>query len=240
MQVVDNLLLNALRYTPAGGHIKVGTLREGDEALLCVEDDGVGIASELLPRIFDLFVQGPRTLDRAPGGLGIGLTLVHRLTVAHGGRIAAASAGPGHGSVFTVRLGVADTAGTSGVAQPETASDRIASRRILIIEDDADHREALRIGCFLAGHDVYSAATGADGLEAAARVKPEIVLLDIGLPEMDGYQVARRLRDSGNSPTLIAITGYGQPEDRRRAIDAGFDQHLVKPIDATQLIRLLV
>jgi DNA-binding response OmpR family regulator len=110
----------------------------------------------------------------------------------------------------------------------------------LIIEDDADHREALRIQLLQAGHDVYEAATGTDGLAAAERVKPEIVLLDIGLPEMDGYQVARRLRATENSPRLIAITGYGQPEDRRRAIDAGFDQHLVKPIDATQLIRLLI
>jgi two-component system CheB/CheR fusion protein len=129
--------------------------------------------------------------------------------------------------------------GPASVAAPEHAPDQIASRRILIIEDDADGREALRIQLLQAGHDVYAAATGADGLEAAARVKPEIVLLDIGLPEMDGYQVARQLRATENSPRLIAITGYGQPEERRRAIDAGFDQHLVKPIDATQLLRLL-
>jgi signal transduction histidine kinase len=239
MQIVDNLLLNALRYTPKGGRIAVQTLRELDEAVLRVQDNGAGIAAELLPRIFDLFMQGPRTLDRAQGGLGIGLTLAHRLTLAHGGHITASSGGTGCGSVFTVRLPIAGPIATRVVSAGSAAADKVSPRRILIIEDDADGREALRLQLSQAGHDVYEAATGTDGLEVAARIKPEVVLLDIGLPGLDGYQVAERLRAKDNSPRLIAITGYGQPEDRRRALDAGIEQHLVKPVDPAQLIRLL-
>jgi len=239
MQIIDNLLLNALRYTPKGGRIEVQTSREHDEAVLRVQDDGVGIAAELLPRIFDLFMQGPRTLDRAQGGLGIGLTLAHRLTLAHGGRIAASSSGAGCGSVFTVRLPIAEPFATNVAGPGIPAMEKSSPRRILIIEDDADGREALRLQLMQAGHDVYEAASGIDGLEAAVRVKPEVVLLDIGLPGLDGYQVAQRLRAKDNSPRLIAITGYGQPEDRRRALDAGIEQHLVKPVDAAQLMRLL-
>ncbi|HTN49863.1 MAG TPA: MASE1 domain-containing protein [Burkholderiaceae bacterium] len=239
MQIIDNLLMNALRYTPAGGRIEVQTLRAGGDALLRVRDDGAGIAAELLPRIFDLFMQGPRPPDRVQGGLGVGLTLAHRLTLAHGGRITAESPGASRGSVFTVTLPCVEPSAPETASRPAAAADTAASRRILIIEDDADGREALRMQLTTAGHEVFEAATGTDGVEVAARIRPEIVLLDLGLPGLDGYQVARRLRAAEGCPRLIAITGFGQPEDRRRARDAGIDQHLVKPVDAAELLRLL-
>jgi signal transduction histidine kinase len=239
-QIVDNLLLNAIKYTPPDGLIEVSTLSDGDEAALRVRDSGVGIPPELLPRIFDLFTQGPRSLDRAQGGLGVGLTLAHRLAQAHGGRIVAESAGSSRGCTFTVRLPRVDPPQSASHAPRTIVTEHFPPRKILIIEDDADGREALRMQLMIAGHDVYEAATGSEGIETAARVKPEVVLLDIGLPGLDGYQVAQRLRAADDCPRLIAITGYGQPQDRERAMRAGIDQHLVKPVDAAELRRLLV
>jgi CheY-like chemotaxis protein len=183
-------------------------------------------------------VQGPRSIDRAQGGLGVGLTLAQRLAEAHGGTLTAASDGPDRGSTFTLRLpqleepDAAVPADSQAIVQPR-------SRRILIVEDDADGREALQMQLELAGHRVFTAADGLAGLSIAARVQPEVVLLDIGLPKMDGYQLAQQLRDNVDRPRLIAITGYGQPRDRQRAIDAGIDYLLVKPIDAAELDRLL-
>jgi signal transduction histidine kinase/CheY-like chemotaxis protein len=237
-QIVDNLLLNAIKYTPAGGSIDVHTSSERDAAVLRVRDTGIGIAPDLLPRMFELFVQGPRSIDRAQGGLGVGLTLAQRLAEAHGGTLTAASDGPDRGSTFTLRLPqleepeAAVPADSQAIVQPR-------SRRILIVEDDADGREALQMQLELAGHRVFTAADGLAGLSIAARVQPEVVLLDIGLPKMDGYQLAQQLRDNVDRPRLIAITGYGQPRDRQRAIDAGIDYLLVKPIDAAELDRLL-
>ncbi len=239
-QIVDNLLLNAIKYTPPDGLIEISTLSDGDEAALRVRDSGVGIPPELLPHIFDLFTQGPRSLDRAQGGLGVGLTLAHRLAQAHGGRIVAESAGSSRGCTFTVRLPRVDPPQSASHAPRTIVTEHFPPRKILIIEDDADGREALRMQLMIAGHDVYEAATGSEGIETAARVKPEVVLLDIGLPGLDGYQVAQRLRAAHDCPRLIAITGYGQPQDRERAMRAGIDQHLVKPVDAAELRRLLV
>jgi signal transduction histidine kinase/CheY-like chemotaxis protein len=237
-QIVDNLLSNALKYTPAGGRISLQTLAEGRDAVLRVQDSGVGIPHDLLPRIFDVFTQGPRSLDRAQGGLGVGLTLAYRLVQAHGGSLDAFSEGPALGSLFTVRLPRVD-APPAAAAPAADPSHRAARRRILIIEDDPDGRAALRMQLQTAGHDVYEAATGREGIDAAARVRPDIVLLDIGLPGLDGYQVAERLRSPDGHPRLIAITGYGQPGDRERARSAGIDRHLVKPVDALELNRLL-
>ncbi|HSF12667.1 MAG TPA: ATP-binding protein, partial [Erythrobacter sp.] len=234
-QVIDNLLLNAIKYTPTDGQIDVHTAQHGDEAVLRVSDNGIGIAADLLPRIFDLFVQGPRSLDRPQGGLGVGLTLTDRLVRAHGGALEVSSEGLGKGATFTVRLPLAKPA----TVRPSSPAQSGPARRILIIEDDADGREALRMHLVLAGHDVYEAANGQEGLQAAARLKPEIVLLDIGLPGVDGYQVAQQLKAAQGSPRVIAVTGYGQPEDRVRASEAGIDQHLVKPVDAAELARLL-
>jgi signal transduction histidine kinase len=236
-QIVDNLLVNAIKYTPPGGAIDVQTRHDGDEALLSVRDTGIGIAPELLPRIFELFAQGPRSLDRAPGGLGVGLTLAHRLVQAHGGRLEAASDGPDTGSVFTVRLPSVPAPALADV--PARLEGEARRRRVLIIEDDADGREALRMQLEIAGHDVYEAASGDEGIETAARVQPEVVLLDIGLPGMDGYQVAERLRAIDGCPRLIALTGYGLPGDHARSASAGIEQHLVKPVDPAQLARVL-
>jgi signal transduction histidine kinase len=239
-QIVDNLLVNAIKYTPAGGRIEVRTTVEGDDAVLSVRDTGIGISPELLPHIFELFTQGPRGLDRAQGGLGVGLTLAQRLVLAHGGRIDAASDGPAKGSTFTVRLPRADPRGTGACSRREAVTDGFRTRRILIIEDDEDCRDALRMQLRNAGHNVFAAATGTEGIATAARVKPEVVLLDIGLPEADGYEVAQRLRAADDCPLLIAITGYGLPKDRERAIKAGIDVHLVKPVDTAELGRLLL
>jgi CheY-like chemotaxis protein len=239
-QIVMNLLLNAIKYTPPGGRIGIRGRAEGDQGVLRVEDSGVGIAAELLPRIFDLFVQGEREPDRAQGGLGVGLTLVRRLTDLHGGRAEAASGGPGRGSVFTVRLPLA-------AAPPATATSLGRSmtspvpRRVLMIEDYADARDSLRSLLELSGHEVREAADGPTGIELALRLQPDVVLIDIGLPGLDGYDVARRIRSApqGHRMVLAAVTGYGQPEDRRRAEEAGFDAHLVKPVDPDQLTELL-
>lgn len=237
-QIVDNLLSNALKYTPAGGRIRIQTAAEGRDAVLRVHDSGIGIPHDLLPRIFEVFTQGPRSLDRAQGGLGVGLALAYRLVQAHGGSIDVISEGPSRGSLFTVRLPRVDARAVTA-AKAGDAPQRATPRRILIIEDDPDGRAALRMQLQTAGHDVYEAATGREGIEAAARVQPDVVLLDIGLPGLDGYQVAERLRSPDGHPRLIAITGYGQPGDRERARSAGIDRHLVKPVDASELNRLL-
>jgi CheY-like chemotaxis protein len=205
-----------------------------------VEDSGVGISPELLPRIFDLFVQGEREPDRAQGGLGVGLTLVRRLTELHGGRVEAASEGPGRGSVFTLRLplAAAPLATATSLGGSMTSS---VPRRVLMIEDYADARDSLRALLELSGHEVREAADGPTGVELALRLQPDVVLIDIGLPGLDGYDVARRIRSApqGHRMVLAAVTGYGQPEDRRRAEEAGFDAHLVKPVDPDQLTELL-
>jgi CheY-like chemotaxis protein len=210
-QVLMNLLSNAHKYTPAGGHVRVALERDGRFAQLRVSDDGLGIKPELLPHVFDLFVQGERSLDRAEGGLGIGLTLVRDLVELQGGTVTASSRGPGHGSDFTVRA--------------------------LVVDDNADSLESLAALLGVWGHQVRTAADGHAALAAAAEYAPDVILLDIGLPGLDGYVVAERLRDS--AAVLVALTGYGQPEDAERARRAGFSHHLVKPVDPGQLRRLL-
>ena len=237
-QIIDNLLTNAIKYTPAGGLIRVQTQVEGEESILRVNDSGVGIAADLLPRVFDLFTQGQRNLDRAQGGLGIGLTLVRHLVELHGGRVDAYSAGASKGSTFVVRLPRAESRRTdesplAGVARLTPA------RRILIVEDDADGREALRMQLVMSGYEVHEAHDGESGIELVQRVHPDVVLLDIGLPGVDGYEVARRLKTAPTCPRLIAVTGYGRPEDHQRAITAGFDEHLTKPLDYEDLQRAL-
>jgi signal transduction histidine kinase/ActR/RegA family two-component response regulator len=234
-QVVSNLLDNAVKFTPAGRRIAVSVGREGGDALLSVSDEGEGIAPELIGRVFDLFVQGEHGIDRGKGGMGIGLALVKRLTGMHGGTASASSAGRGQGATFAVRLpaieAVASAAGTRPV-RPAPATPR----RILIVEDNADAREMLRDALILSGHEVDVARDGASALAAAARTAPEVALVDIGLPDMDGYEVARRLRASVNPRILlIALTGYGQSDDQRRALEAGFDVHLTKPVEAERL-----
>ncbi len=239
-QIVNNLIGNALRFTPAAGTIAVTLRGEGGEAVLRVRDTGVGIAPEMLPRVFDLFAQGERGPDRGAGGLGLGLTLVRRITELHGGSVEAASPGAGHGSTFTVRLpALAAPAAPAPRSGAATLSDG-KSRRILVVEDNTDAREMLRHLLNLAGHEVHEAPDGPAGLEAALRLRPDIALVDVGLPGFDGYQLARLVRGSaGPSIYLVALTGYGQPDDRRQAHQAGFDAHLVKPVNPEALLAVI-
>ena len=233
-QILSNLLNNAAKYTHAGGRIAVSCRRDGEHAVVSVRDNGVGIPREMLSRIFELFAQAEPLTARTQGGLGIGLTLVRSLVEMHGGTVVARSAGRGTGSEFEVRL--------PAVAAPKADAERSAdagptrSRRVLIVEDNVDTRETLRRVLELDGHEVQEAADGAQGVEIALASRPEVVIVDIALPRLDGYQVARRVRAAlGAAPLLIAVTGYGQTEDRRLSHDAGFDVHLVKPVTPDQL-----
>jgi CheY-like chemotaxis protein len=200
-----------------------------------VKDTGIGLSQELASRVFDLFVQGDRDLDRSLGGLGIGLTLVRRLAQMHGGDIDVASPGEGQGSEFIVRL-PAIARPEAAAAKPE-ASQATPSRHVLVVEDNDDARETLQMMLELAGHKVRAECDGPSGLQAALESRPDVMLVDIGLPKMDGYELARRLaaQGDGSRPYMIAVTGYGSPEDRQRALDAGFDAHLVKPLDFAAL-----
>ncbi|HYR34868.1 MAG TPA: ATP-binding protein [Burkholderiales bacterium] len=243
-QVLGNLLGNALKFTPEGGTITVSVARRGDEAVLRVSDTGIGMAAELTARVFEPFVQGERPLDRYSGGLGIGLTLVRRLAELHGGSAEAQSDGPGHGSMFTVRLPAAEAPSMRRASQRAKASP--AARDVLVVEDNDDARETLRRMLELEGHRVRVAADGLSGLEAVRAAAPEIALIDIGLPKMDGYELARHIRKEfgasstgAGRPYLVAITGYGLPDDRAKTRAAGFDLHLVKPVDAATLATVL-
>ena len=239
-QIISNLVSNALRYTPAGGTITIRVSRDNGFAVLTVEDTGVGMPPHLLSRIFDLFVQGERRLERTQGGLGIGLTLVRRLVELHGGTVEAFSEGPDLGSRFTVRLRAITAPRAMGDARRPPGWS-VASRRILVIEDNADARAMLRHLLEIAGHEVHEAADGRQGLEMALSIQPEVALIDLGLPGLDGYEIARRLRaaDERRNILLVAVTGYGSPEDRERSLMAGFDVHLVKPVDPDLLAGVL-
>jgi two-component system CheB/CheR fusion protein len=234
--VVVNLLNNAAKYTDEGGHIRLSAEKDGDLAVLRVRDTGVGIAPEVLENIFDPFSQAERTMDRAQGGLGIGLTVVQKIVELHHGHVEAASAGIGQGSEFTVWLPIFETepresnVSTSDESVPETF-------KILIVDDNVDATDMLAGILRLVGHDVQVAYSGQSALEVAMEFQPTIVLLDIGLPEMNGYEVARRLRQRPQSKDtlLIAMTGYGQDSDLQRSTQAGFDYHLVKPVDPEKL-----
>jgi PAS domain S-box-containing protein len=236
-QIILNLLTNAAKYTPAGRTIRVQTFADGDRGVLRVEDEGVGIASDVLPRIFGLFFQGERSIDRPHGGLGIGLTLVRMLVELHGGTVTAESPGPGLGSVFTVRLPRISL--PSKLEQTRQRAPAIR-RRVLIVEDNDDTREMLKMLLEHEGHEVYEAVDGTEGVRAASRIRPDLALVDVGLPILDGYEVARFIRRQDHQPQrLVALTGYGQAADRERALRAGFDDHLVKPVDPDRLAELL-
>jgi CheY-like chemotaxis protein len=232
---------NARKYTPEGGSIRIRVEPDGAYGIFEIEDTGAGMAPHVLAHAFDLFFQGHRSPDRAEGGLGIGLTLVRQLVELHGGAIEAASVGEGQGSRFTVRLPrCAEPAPVSEdalVTDPET---RTGPSRILIVEDNEDACQMLKLLLTLEAHEVYDAPDAPSGLELAEAVEPEIALVDLGLPGVDGYEVARQLRARlGKDVYLIALSGYGQVEDRRRALDAGFDLHVVKPVDPARLSSLI-
>ena len=243
-QIVTNLLHNAVKFTDPGGKAWVTAVREGREAVLRVRDSGVGIAPEMLPRVFDLFVQADRQLDRSQGGLGVGLTLVRKLVELHGGTVEGRSAGLGRGSEFVVRLPAVEGEPAGREAGPEgRAADAPAlpTRRILVVDDNRDAADTFALFLRMEGQEVRVAYDGPTALRAAQAFRPQTVLLDLGMPGMDGFEVARRLRAQGGSerPLLVALTGWGQDEDRRRSSEAGFDHHLVKPIEPGELRQLL-
>ncbi len=242
-QALLNLLHNSAKYTPEGGRIWLTVEREGSQVVLRVRDTGIGIPAELLPKIFDLFVQGDRSLDRSEGGLGIGLTLVQRIVLLHGGSVQAWSEGAGRGAEITVRLPLLAEAAAASLPQAgaRDAAPAQVSRRVLIVDDNRDAAESLELLVQLWGHEVRSAHTGPAALAEAELYRPEIVLLDIGLPGMTGYEVAQRLREleGMENVLLVAVTGYGQEDDRRRSREAGFDAHLVKPVEPARLQEML-
>jgi PAS domain S-box-containing protein len=240
-QVVGNLLSNASRYSPEGASVSLEVECQAAAVVLSVKDRGVGIAPELLPRLFDAFTQREESPERASAGLGLGLTLARRLTEMHGGTIEARSAGPGLGSEFVVRLPTMTGAPPRPAAPAAVpAPDSVSRRRVLLVDDNTDSGQALQLALQLAGHDVRLAADGPSALAEAARFAPEVAVLDIGLPGMNGFELARRLRDTGSgSLVLVALTGHGLERDRRRGLESGFDHYLVKPVSPDSIMSLL-
>ena len=244
-QALGNILGNAAKYTDPGGRIRLTAGERDGDVEIRVRDSGIGIAEELLPRIFELFTQLDRSLDRPQGGLGIGLALVRRLVEMHGGRVSAHSGGAGQGSEFVICLplftGVAEAGDGPTVHRGDASASTTVRRRILVADDNIDALESLATLLELGGHEVYSASNGTLAFECAERHLPEVALLDIGMPLLDGYEVARRIRAQpwGKAITLVALTGWGQDSDRRRSREAGFDSHLVKPLDLDKLTELL-
>jgi two-component system CheB/CheR fusion protein len=240
-QIQVNLLNNAAKYTPQGGHIVLQARQEDGQATIRVRDDGVGIPKDMLDSAFDLFVQSRRTLDRARGGLGIGLTLVRGLVTKHGGTVSARSDGEGKGSEFVVRLPLATRAAAPDQLPQPTRLGLPHGSRIVVIEDNADSREMLCALLTRAGFECQSADNGAAGLALIEEFAPAAAVVDIGLPGIDGFELARRVRAASKHPDLylIALTGYGQRADREAALAAGFNEHVVKPVDLTNLERLL-
>jgi signal transduction histidine kinase/CheY-like chemotaxis protein len=238
-QVFANLLNNAAKYTNHGGRISIATRRENGDAVIRVRDNGIGIAPNALPQVFDMFMQVDRSTRRSQGGLGIGLTLVKSLVAMHGGTVEARSDGPGLGSEFIVRLPVLVEASTAH--EPSRRITPLPSRRILIVDDSRDGGESMAMLLRVLGAEVALAHSGRHALECVDTFNPDVVLLDIGMPGMDGYEVARRIRSNpaNRHISLIALTGWGQDEDRQRSVAAGFDHHLVKPADIEQLRQML-
>src|SRR5215475_5755134 len=250
-QVVSNLLNNAAKYTDEGGAIWLTAEHVGDEVILRVKDNGMGIPAEELPHVFDLFIQAGRSLDRALGGLGIGLTLARSIVELHGGQIEALSEGPGRGSEFVIHLPLLEIQPFLGDALRKVhdsfkgveaaASALSICRRILVVDDNADSAESLALALTLEGYDAKLAYDGPGAVELALVFQPQVALLDIGLPGMNGYELARQLRQrpGGREMALIALTGYGQAEDRRKSREAGFDHHLTKPVNYELLVSLI-
>jgi len=241
-QALDNLLNNALKFTDAGGTVHVSLSASPETAVLKVRDTGIGISREMMPHLFETFAQADRTLDRSRGGLGLGLAVVKGLINLHGGTVHACSDGPGTGAEFVIELPLSQQAAANEQAiidEPEASESK--ALRVLIIEDNRDAAETLRDLLELTGHTVEVAYSGTLGVETARRFRPDVVLCDLGLPGMDGYEVAQVLRLDPSTATsrLIAVSGYGQAEDRQRSLDAGFDLHLTKPVDPLEIERVL-
>jgi len=238
-QVIFNLLDNAVKYTPPGGRITITMAAEGNLAVLRIADTGVGMTEEVRSRVFEPFAQARQTLDRARGGLGLGLTLVKRLVELHGGRVTTHSGGLGYGTEVLVQLPLTDTRGEPETAPPSEAG--VGPRRVLIVDDNSDMRTTLRMLLQVGGHQVDEAVDGVEALEVLLRLRPDVAYIDLGLPGRDGYELAQAVRSApgGTSLYLVALTGYGQPQDRRRALEAGFNAYLVKPVSLDDLTRVL-
>jgi PAS domain S-box-containing protein len=239
MQVLGNLLNNAARYTPRGGRISLTAARERGHAVVKVRDNGVGLDPALSAKIFDMFVQGRSSLERVAGGLGVGLALARKIAELHGGALEAHSEGRGRGAEFVLRIPL-DEAAAPEQASAQDAAKPSAARRILVVDDNVDAATMLELLLRSLGHETRAVYDGASALKAAAEFHPDVVLLDIGMPDLDGYEVARRLRAMKDAPRrIVAVTGWGQPADRQRSQEAGFDRHLVKPVEANELVRIL-
>ncbi len=242
-QVFSNLLSNAAKFTERGGRIRLTSEREGDKIVVRVQDNGIGIAPAMLPRIFDMFVQADRSLERTQSGLGIGLTLVKRVAEMHGGSVDARSEGTGKGSEFLVYVPIDMAMPVQGDAPPSEgdAQESHTSIRVLIADDNEDAVRSLAMMLRAMGHEVHTAQDGAEVLEAAAEIVPTLILMDIGMPRMNGYDAARRIREQpwGRTITLVALTGWGLEEDKRLAAEAGFDRHIVKPVESSVLRSIL-
>src|SRR5262249_59917154 len=241
-QAFANLLNNSAKYMDRGGHIRLTAERQGSDVLVSVRDTGIGSAAEQLPRIFQMFSQVDSALERSQGGLGIGLTRVRRLVEMHGGHIEARSEGPGRGAEFVLRLPVVVAAAgpqpTGGTEEPAAPK---SSLRILIVDDNRDAADSLGMLLRLMGNDTHTAYDGQEGVDVAGEFKPDVVLLDIDLPKLNGNEACRCIREQpwGKKVVLIAVTGWGQEEDRRCSHEAGFDHHMVKPVDLQELMKLL-
>jgi CheY-like chemotaxis protein len=241
VQVIANLLTNAAKYTEDGGEIRLSAVREDDWGVVSVRDNGIGIGPELLPHVFELFVQADQSASRAQGGLGIGLTLVRNLVELHGATVEARSPGLGGGSEFVVRLPLVEAAICNSYREADSAPSRAIRRRLLVVDDNQDAARMLATLLRLKGQEVRVAHDGAAALELLKAEQPDLVFLDLGMPGMDGYEVARRIRSEPDIAhiKLAALTGWGQEEDRRRTAEAGFDCHLTKPLDARTLDAVL-
>jgi CheY-like chemotaxis protein/anti-sigma regulatory factor (Ser/Thr protein kinase) len=236
-----NLLTNAAKYTASRGQIDVSARAHGNQVVLSVKDNGIGIPTALLPRVFDLFVQGPQDTDRAEGGLGLGLTIVRSLVELHGGSVEARSDGTGRGSVFIVRLPAAADARPLVRAPQRLRGSRLRQLKVLVVDDNADAAAMIAEALSTFGDITRTALDGPSALDVAKEFRPDVALLDIGLPVMDGYELGERLLSASadGRPVLIAITGYGQENDRARSTSCGFSAHMIKPVDLRKLNTLL-
>jgi CheY-like chemotaxis protein len=248
-QALTNVLCNAAKFTEPGGRVTVTAERQGPDVVIRVIDTGVGIAADVLPTVFNLFARGEGKFDRTSTGLGIGLALVHRLVELHGGTATVQSGGPGHGTEVSVRLPLMNpavgTLVTEAAAAPLKAAEVASSLgdpcRVLVVDDNADAAEAVAVMLRMFGHDVVTAGDGVAALQLAATFAPDIALLDLGMPRLNGYETARRIREQpwGRHMALVALTGWGQPRDRDSTRQAGFDAHLIKPIGSEELLETL-
>jgi CheY-like chemotaxis protein/two-component sensor histidine kinase len=239
-QIFANLLTNAGKYTQQGGRVTIRARRHDQDAVIQIIDTGVGLPPEMLNRVFELFAQADRTLDRSEGGLGIGLTVARKLAEMHGGSIAVSSEGLGKGTTFTVRLPLSSQPMHSGQPTAPSTEAEQERLRILVVDDNRDTATSCSMLLTQMGHEVDTAYDGIAALEHARSFRPQVLFLDIGLPGMNGYDVARTLRDEGfHDELIIAVSGYGQPDDRRRSREAGFDHHLVKPVDRAAIVHTL-